>query len=151
MHVQHTYPWLTAIIVCLFSPDTFAQNESDRILGQWYTEGGKAIFDFYRSDEQYCARLIPLEKPEMLDSRNPADSLKTRKLFGITSVYGLTYDSKKKQWLNGKIYNPEDGRTYSCYCLLKNGETQLYFRGFLGVSILGGTQTWTRDKITGKR
>ena len=68
------------------------------------------------------------------------------------TVYGLTYDAKKKRWVNGKVYNPQDGRTYSCWCALKKQGTRLYFRGFIGMNLLGGSQTWTREKCgKGKR
>ncbi|OGJ89787.1 MAG: hypothetical protein A2268_07340 [Candidatus Raymondbacteria bacterium RifOxyA12_full_50_37] len=125
-----------------------AQSEGDSILGQWYTEKCQAAFHFYCSGQEYKAKMVPLEKPDMVDTKNPVDSLKTRKLNGTTTIYGLVYNSKKKQWENGKVYNPEDGRTYSCYCFLKKGGTQLFFKGYLGVSVLGGSQIWTREKCT---
>ena len=145
MNVQQLRRLYAAIAVCLYSAGIFALPVNDSIIGQWYTEGCTAIFDFYRCDQEYKARMIPLKKPDMIDSNNPVDSLKSRRLHGITAVYGLTYDSKKKQWGNGKVYNPENGKTYSCNCVLTK-EGTLRFRGFLGVSLLGGSQTWTRER-----
>ena len=123
-----------------------AQTEGDSIIGKWYTEGCQAQFDFFRSGKEYRAKLIPLDKPDMVDTKNPVDSLKTRKLMGAVTIYGLEYDPKKQRWHSGKVYNPEDGRTYNCYCTLRKGGTQLSFRGFLGISLLGGSQIWTREK-----
>lgn len=125
-----------------------AQDEGDSILGQWYTEGCQALFDFYRCGQEYKAKLYPLDNPEMVDSNNPVDSLKNRTLKGAITIYSLHYDSKKQRWNNGKVYNPEDGKTYSCYCSLRKRGMQLYFREFIGVSILGGSQIWTREKCT---
>jgi uncharacterized protein (DUF2147 family) len=105
------------------------------------------MFEFYRCNQEYKARMIPLEKPDLADSHNPVDSLKTRKLKGITAVSGLHYDSRKKRWANGKIYNPDDGRTYSCYCSLSPDGT-LFFRGYIGIGMLGGSQKWTREMCT---
>ena len=146
MNEQHIRIWHAATTICLYSTGIFAQPINDSILGQWYTEGCKAVFDFYRCDQEYKARLIPLKKPDMLDSNNPIDSLKKRRLNGATTVYGLEYDFKKKRWVNGKVYNPQNGKTYSCYCSLAAGGTQLLFRGYLGVSLLGGSQIWKREE-----
>jgi uncharacterized protein (DUF2147 family) len=132
--------------VLFLSSCAVAQTAGDSIIGQWYTEGCQAMFDFYRCNQEYVARMYPLEKPDLADSNNLVDSLKTRKLNGITTVYGLTYDAKGKRWVNGKVYNPENGKTYSCHCSLTAGGTRLLFRGYIGISLLGGTQTWTRKR-----
>ena len=135
----------TLAIILLSCSCILAQDEGDSITGKWYTEGCQAQFDFYRSGKEYKAKLYPLDKPDMLDSNNPTDSLKTRKLMGAITIYGLKYNAKKRRWENGKVYNPEDGRTYSCYCSLKKGGKRLFFRGFIGISLLGGSQIWTRE------
>jgi uncharacterized protein (DUF2147 family) len=125
----------------------FGQSEADSIIGKWYTEGCQAVFDFYRCDSgEYRARLFPLENPELTDKNNPVDSLTTRKLHGITAICGLEYDSAKRRWVNGTIYNPENGKTYSCCCWIKKRGTQMVFRGYIGVSLLGGSQIWSREK-----
>jgi uncharacterized protein (DUF2147 family) len=143
---RHTVNWLSGLMAVLFfSSCTVAQTEGDSIIGQWYTEGCQAIFDFYRCGQEYRARLYPLKKPDLVDSNNRTDSLKNRKLNGETTVFGLVYDPKKRRWGNGKVYNPQDGRTYSCQCWFVAGGTQMRFRGYIGISILGGSQTWTRE------
>jgi len=121
----------------------YAESDADGVLGTWYTEKCQARFEFYRIGDEYCARIHPLEKPEMLDENNPVDSLKNRKLKGNTTIFGLRYEEKETRWKGGKVYNPENGKTYGCVCRLKNGK--LHFRGFLGVSLLGGSQVWTRE------
>jgi uncharacterized protein (DUF2147 family) len=137
--------------VLFLSACTVAQTAGDSIIGRWHTEKRQAMFDFYRCNHEYRARMYPLEKPDLLDTNNQVDSLKMRKLIGITTVHGLTYDSKGKRWVNGKVYNPENGKTYSCNCVVSEKGT-LLFRGFLGLSVLGQTQTWTRvtDSTTRK-
>ncbi len=144
MKVQQVCAWYAAIIGCLFSTAVFARPVNDSIIGKWYVEDKTAIFDFYRTGNEYRARLIPLAKPDMLDTNNSVDSLKGRKLSGATLIYGLVYDAKKNRWDGGRVYNPENGKTYFCHCTLAAEGAQLLFRGYLGVSILGQTQTWTR-------
>jgi uncharacterized protein (DUF2147 family) len=130
-----------ALLLCSF---IFASDESDKILGIWYTEKCQAIFEFYLNGHEYAGRLKPLQKPDLIDKNNPEDSLRYRKLNGITTIEGLKYDSTKKRWDNGKVYNPQDGKTYSCYCSLSDNGT-LLFRGFIGFSALGKNQVWTRE------
>ena len=86
----------TVVVVLLCSACAYAQVEGDSIIGKWYTEKCQALFDFYRCGQEYRAKMYPLEKPDMVDVKNPEDSLRTRKLYGVTTVYGLTYDAAKK-------------------------------------------------------
>jgi uncharacterized protein (DUF2147 family) len=50
----------------------------------------------------------------------------------------------KKEWKGGTIYDPESGKTYKAYFYLENKNT-LKLRGYVGVSALGRTQTWTKS------
>jgi uncharacterized protein (DUF2147 family) len=144
MNERYGNVWHTVMVIGLLSASLFAQSEGDSIVGKWYVEDKTAIFDFYRTGNHYRAKLIPLAKPDMVDTNNSVDSLKNRPLSGATLIYDLVYDTKKKRWDGGRVYNPENGKTYLCHCSLAAGGTQLLFRGYLGVSILGQTQTWTR-------
>ena len=44
----------------------------------------------------------------------------------------------------GEILDPGDGRVYRCTLTLVQGGTRLEVRGYVGVPILGRTQTWRR-------
>jgi len=75
--------------------------------------------------------------PDLIDSLNPADSLRTRKLTGTTTIYDLQFNSDKQCWENGAVYNPSNGKTYHCTCRLAGDGKYLDFRGYLGISALG--------------
>jgi uncharacterized protein (DUF2147 family) len=47
------------------------------------------------------------------------------------------------EWKGGDIYDPESGKTYRSYMYLKDSNT-LKVRGYVGISLLGRTETWTR-------
>jgi uncharacterized protein (DUF2147 family) len=47
-------------------------------------------------------------------------------------------------WENGMIYDPENGSDYNCTINLKD-ENSLEVRGFIGVSVFGRTDEWTRQ------
>ena len=66
-------------------------------------------------------------------------------IMGMNVVEGLWKEGD--QWVGGTITDPENGKEYSCKIKFKNGDTnQLEVRGFLGISLLGRTQTWYRVK-----
>ncbi|MFZ5907440.1 MAG: DUF2147 domain-containing protein [Nitrospirota bacterium] len=50
--------------------------------------------------------------------------------------------SGEDQWEGGKIYDPQNGKTYSCKIKLEG--QKLRVRGFIGFSLLGRTAVWTR-------
>jgi uncharacterized protein (DUF2147 family) len=47
------------------------------------------------------------------------------------------------EWSGGYIYNPSDGKEYKGYIKLKDQNT-LAVRGYVGISLLGKTDTWIR-------
>jgi uncharacterized protein (DUF2147 family) len=59
-------------------------------------------------------------------------------------MQGFQYDNGNK-WDDGKIYNPKDGKTYSCYMKVLNANT-MEVKGYIGFSLIGKSQTWTRVK-----
>ena len=48
------------------------------------------------------------------------------------------------QYIGGDILDPDTGRIYRCALRLTDGGHQLVMRGFLGISLLGRSQTWQR-------
>ena len=48
------------------------------------------------------------------------------------------------KWEDGWIYDPDSGSTYTAEMHLEGPDT-LKLRGYLGISLLGQTQVWTRE------
>ena len=48
-------------------------------------------------------------------------------------------------WENGKIYDPNSGKTYDCILKVKDNNKVLDIRGYVGVPMFGRTATWTRS------
>jgi uncharacterized protein (DUF2147 family) len=78
------------------------------------------------------------------DDRNPDPALRTRKLDGLTIMSGFEYDGDGR-WKNGTVYDPNSGKTYRCTLTLIDPGT-LKIRGYIGVSLFGRSETWTRDE-----
>ena len=48
------------------------------------------------------------------------------------------------EYVGGDILDPDTGRVYGCSLRLIHGGHQLIMRGFLGISLLGRSETWQR-------
>jgi uncharacterized protein (DUF2147 family) len=48
-------------------------------------------------------------------------------------------------WENGEIYDPKSGKTYSCVMKLESAD-KLSIRGYMGISLIGRSEVWTRVK-----
>ncbi len=124
-----------------------AQN-ADAVLGEWYTEEGKAKVEIYVCDSSYCGKIIWLQEPKnpdgtnKRDANNPDEDLRSRTIVSTNILTGLQYDGDD-EWEDGEIYDPESGKTYSCRLELEDQNT-LEVRGFVRFSLLGRSQNWTR-------
>jgi uncharacterized protein (DUF2147 family) len=47
----------------------------------------------------------------------------------------------------GDILDPDNGSIYRCKFHLDDSGTHLVLRGFIGISLLGRTQTWQRQDV----
>ena len=70
----------------------------------------------------------------------PGD-FKDKKVQGMRIVWGLK-DEGNGVWSGGSILDPKSGKIYKVKMTVDGNK--LHVRGFLGVSMLGRTQTWTR-------
>ncbi|MBW4038841.1 MAG: DUF2147 domain-containing protein [Acidobacteria bacterium] len=79
---------------------------------------------------------------QVTDGQNPDPNLRSRPICGL--VIGTGFQQTDPDRLaDGKLYDPNSGRTYSGTIAL-NGDT-LHLRGFIGVSLFGRTETWHRS------
>ena len=65
-------------------------------------------------------------------------------IIGMPLLSGLKRDGLSYE--GGKIVDPESGTVYSVKMELSPDGQSLAVRGFVGVSLLGRTQTWQREK-----
>jgi uncharacterized protein (DUF2147 family) len=138
------------VTVFLFSFSIQAQNKADDITGIWLT-GGKepAKIQIYRSGEKFYGKIIWLKNPikngkQKFDTNNPNTEKQKNPVTGLVILTGFKFDGDD-EWEGGDIYDPESGKTYSCYLYLKDRST-LKVRGYVGISLLGRTETWTRTE-----
>jgi uncharacterized protein (DUF2147 family) len=73
------------------------------------------------------------------------DDRKGQPVQGMTILRGIKPDaSDKGTWVGGDILDPNDGKIYKVLLKLADGGKKLDVRGYIGMPMLGRTQTWLR-------
>jgi uncharacterized protein (DUF2147 family) len=128
-------------------------NNSQDITGLWLTENGEGKIRIFKCGDKYCGKTTWIrptkEYPDpsiKLDHNNPNPAKRGRKIIGKTIMWGLMFDDEDKLYEDGWIYDPGRGKVFSCKVWLKDGGKTIFMRGFIGISLLGKTTTWTRIK-----
>jgi uncharacterized protein (DUF2147 family) len=138
-------------LIALLPLATSAQAAADPrqlIVGNWLTaDRGGIIQISLAPDGSYVGRIAGGNQPGRLDTRNPEESLRGRSLLGAILLRDLHYDGEGK-WSGGLIYDPNNGHTYHCNAQLVT-PNELKLRGYLGFSLIGRNELWTR--YTGTR
>ena len=117
----------------------------DTILGKWRTETRNAIIEISRCGPTICAKILTSDMlrahPEMKDKNNANPALRNRPLIGLSMFSGFK-PAADGAWVDGSVYNAEDGKTYSGK-VTPVGNDQLKLRGCVFFPLCK-TQTWTR-------
>ena len=69
---------------------------------------------------------------------------KDKPLIGMVIMNGMK--AKGNTFEGGHILDPDNGETYQCKIKLDSTGKQLEVRGFIGISLLGRSQTWVREE-----
>lgn len=137
-----------AILCMLFSVSVHAQQGKDDILGVWQNPSAEARIQIVKKADSYFGKIIWLKEPNKdgkpkTDTKNPAASLTSQPILGLEILKDFKYQGNSL-WSDGTIYDPKIGKTYSCKMNLEGN--RLAIRGYIGISLLGRTETWTRVK-----
>lgn len=135
------------ILFLISVSNAFGQSENE-ILGIWYNTEKSAQIEIVKNGSEFQGKIVKLENSAdystpPLDAKNENQKLRTRPINGLTILNGLKYSNGI--WKEGKIYDPNTGKTYSCEVSLKN-QSVLEVKGYLGFSWIGRTVEWTKVK-----
>jgi uncharacterized protein (DUF2147 family) len=127
-----------------------ASSEADPS-GVWLTQAGDARIQVSRCGAGICGRIVWLRDPidartgqPQVDDKNPNPALAQRPIIGLSILIGMQPSGPGK-W-SGRIYNADDGQTYTAHVTLQN-DTTLEVEGCVGAMLCGG-ETWTRFAST---
>jgi uncharacterized protein (DUF2147 family) len=123
--------------------------DRDAIVGKWQNPSGEGRIEIFKKGDSYFGKLYWLKEPNengkpKLDKRNPDRSKKARPLKDLVILTDFQY-AGDAVWEDGQIYDPKSGKTYSCKMTLK-GDDKLDIRGYVGISLIGRSEIWTRIK-----
>ena len=133
----------------LFIPSVVFSQQADDVLGYWLTDEATAKIEIYKEAGKYNGRIVWIDEPNdengnpKLDVENPDESLRSRPLMGLNLVSGFVFNDD--QWEDGEIYDPKEGKLYSCRMRLKKNKLEV--RGYVGVPMFGKTVVWTRTEL----
>jgi uncharacterized protein (DUF2147 family) len=131
-------------ILFLLNLDIFCQNKAEDILGNYMVPDKDGALKIYESKGKYYGKLVWLLKSESLDDKNPDKTKHTNKVLGMNIMNDFIFDGKST-WKEGTIYDPKNGKTYDCK-ITRESNGDLNVRGFIGISLLGRTETFVRLK-----
>lgn len=135
---------ITLSIISLFTSLVIFSQNGDAIIGTYMTDKNEGMVEITKRDNKYFGKLIWTKTPGKLDDNNPDAKQKTDKLAGKEILKDFIFDGKEL-WHNGSIYDPKNGKTYSCK-MTRDEKGNINVRGFIGVSLLGRTSFWVKVK-----
>jgi len=113
----------------------------EAILGRWLTADKAGIVEITVSGGTFSGKLTGPATTGRVDAKNADAALRKRPLLGLPLLQGFRFEDGA--WEDGTVYDPNNGKTYSCILRLKSANV-LEVRGYVGISLLGRTDTWTR-------
>jgi uncharacterized protein (DUF2147 family) len=133
-------------LVVFFAMIFNAQSQS--VLGKWKTvddETGeaKSIVEVYEKGGKIYGKVVEIlrteHKKDVCSKCEGAD--KNKPILGMVIISGLKKEDS--EYNGGTVLDPQNGKKYKCYITLESPD-KLKLRGYIGLSIMGRTQYWTR-------
>jgi len=153
LRLTNLYPMISkqSLIILFLTISCFTAyaQKADAILGTWVNPSGEDHILIYKKGDKYFGKLDWIKFPSdeqgkpKTDKNNPDDALKSRPELGLELLKDFKFDGDDV-YEDGTIYDPKNGKTYSCKMTIQGN--QLKIRGYIGISLFGRSETWTRVK-----
>jgi len=124
-------------------------------VGYWktiddHTGRTKSIIQIYHADnDTLMGKVIKIYPGPGKTEKEVCIACKGEKLnqpiVGMVILSGLR--AAENQWDKGQILDPENGKTYSCSVKVGANGNQLKVKGYIGLPIIGRSQTWERVDV----
>jgi uncharacterized protein (DUF2147 family) len=140
----------TAIGLLLASVAGLAFAEGTSPVGLWKTiddETGKekSYVRISESNGQLVGKIEKLINPKDADPKcdKCTDERKDQPVVGLTIIRNVKKDGEEL-WDGGDILDPNNGKVYKVRLKPEDNGKKLNVRGYIGMPMLGRTQTWVR-------
>jgi uncharacterized protein (DUF2147 family) len=126
----------------------FTQINAQSVIGKWKTVDdktgkSKSVVEIYESNGKIFGKIVEIFEEAKRDRKceKCEGTDKNKPVLGIVIIRGLKKDDD--EFNGGKILDPESGSMYKCSLKL-DGKEKLTVRGYMGISLIGRSQTWIR-------
>ena len=90
-------------------------------------------------------KVIDPDAPKDATCKDCTDERKDQPIVGMTIIRNMKQSySDKTMFEGGDVLDPNNGKVYSAKLTLVDGGKKLDVRGYIGMPMLGRTQTWQR-------
>jgi len=140
---SHKSVGVPILLFLLLSSSSITVAQDEHFAGYWATSNLTSVVEVSQCDDSLCAEIawlwdIAVAGRKMLDEKNPQSSKQKKSLLGLQLFSRF---KKEDEIWKGRIYNPEDGRTYRASVTARS-KNILRVKGCWGPFCL--TQTWRR-------
>lgn len=122
------------------------------VYGIWVDEDGEAAIEIAACEAGICGVIIWLREPTVegdkpkTDIHNADVSLHDRPIIGLRLLEGFRPDGPGR-WAGGRVYDPNNGKSYRCKLELEDGGETLTIRGYILAPLFGRTTRWARAEL----
>lgn len=138
--------FLIAAALLLFAGPAAAETRADPT-GVWLTQEGDARIKIGPCGANLCGTIVWLKAPidpatgkPQVDDKNPDPALARRPILGM-NIFTEMKSASANKW-SGRIYNADNGKTYSADVIVA-APKKLQVRGCV-LAVLCGSESWTR-------
>ena len=116
----------------------------------WLVASNDAKVEIYKKNDTIEGKIIWLKdfqdetSKDKTDIHNPNEQLRNRPIKNLVFLEGFQKELNKNKWSGGTIYDAKSGKTYKGW-MKPDGEKKLKLRGYVGFSLIGRTEEWTRQ------
>jgi uncharacterized protein (DUF2147 family) len=129
------------VFLLAFPASTFA-GAGDAI-GTWKDTETGAICSISSCGGGICIKVVKPSKGREKDDNNPDPALKGRSMAGVTIMSGAA-KAGDDRW-KGKLYNSEDGQTYTGYITVSS-KNEVKLEGCVLGGLICKSRTWARTQ-----
>lgn len=139
---------LAALLLTAACATAFAQASP---VGLWKTiddetKQEKSLVRIADDGGTLTGKIEKIANPDKQDAKcdKCTDARKDQKILGMTIVEGVKKAGSEDYWDGGTILDPNNGKIYKVRMTPIDGGKKLEVRGYVGMPLLGRTQTWVR-------
>ena len=130
---------LTTVFAHSFSPIGLWQTIDD------HTGKAKSIVKIWQEKDKLYGKVTKIIYSDLTICEKCQGSLHNQPILGMVVMSNLIPSKKDPlKWVDGTILDPKNGKTYRAQLTLMPDGKKLKVRGYIGISLLGRTQTWNK-------